>query len=82
MAVLDSCRVRDDVVLRNDSPYPLTNVRFAVTLRKGGKTTNLDLKCDLIKPGETQKWTDVVGGVEGKWDDSSKAELSCDQSPE
>jgi len=74
--------VWDDVILKNDSLYPLTNIRFVLTLQKGDKSETLDLKCDAIKPGEVHKWTDVVKGVEGVWDKTSKSDLACDQSAE
>lgn len=73
--------LQDDIVLRNDSPYPLSNVRFRVHLAKGAINKDLDLSCRWIAPGEVYTWKDVVAGVEGTWDQSrSRISLSCDQS--
>ncbi len=71
--------VWDDVILRNDSVYPLTNVVFVVALNKGGKVEKHVLKCDHILPGEKKTSVDIVTGVEGEWDKSSTGELTCDQ---
>ena len=73
--------LQDDVVMQNNSPYPLTNVRFNVVLHKDARTKKLDLKCEGIQPGKQQKWTNVAEAVKGGWDKTSGAELHCDQSP-
>lgn len=69
----------DDVVLKNESLYPLTNIEFTVTLKKGASTTPVTLRCDAILPGVAKIWSDVVNGAEGEWDKASTAALKCDQ---
>lgn len=72
----------DDVILKNNSPYALTNVVFSVELKQEGRNVPLELKCASIQPGAEQKWIDVVQGADGHWDKSSTAKLSCDQTKE
>lgn len=69
----------DDVILRNDSSFALSNITLSVTLKKGGGQKALKLTCENLAPGETKTWVDIVDGPEGTWDNSSTASLSCDQ---
>lgn len=69
----------DDVVLKNDSLFPLSNIKLSVTLKKGGYQETLTLNCDYLGPGEKMTWGDIVNGCEGTWDKESNATLSCDQ---
>lgn len=69
----------DDVTLTNGSFFPLTNVVLTVNLRQDFTTVPLELKADILTPGQTHTWKDVVDGPRGEWDASSNATLICDQ---
>jgi hypothetical protein len=75
----------DDVILRNDSAFPITAITLSVTLNKSATQQQpayqktLNLTCDGLGPGESKTWVDVVDGAEGVWDNSSTASLQCDQ---
>lgn len=74
--------VFDDVVLQNDSVFPITNVTFTLTLRKGETVKTVEVHCDVVKSGEKMVWRDAVVGVSGHWDiGSSSVSLWCDQFP-
>jgi hypothetical protein len=69
----------DDVILKNESLFPLSNITLSVTLNKGRGQKNLKLTCEYLAPGDSKKWVDIVDGAEGTWDNSSTASLTCDQ---
>ncbi len=69
----------DDVILSNDSRFPLSNIVLSVTLKKGGEQKTLKLACEYLEPGKTKTWVDIVDGAAGTWDNSSTASLLCDQ---
>lgn len=68
----------DDVLVRNDSAFPLSDVQFRPRIESGGKLYNPDLKNDLIQPGETVTWANVFS-IPGSKYSSAKPILTCDQ---
>ncbi len=68
----------DDVIIKNDSAFNLTNVRVQLHIRKGNESWNPEIKCALIKPGETCE-NDNVMSVTGNSYDEGNASLTSDQ---
>jgi len=68
----------DDVVLKNESFLPLTNVRFRVTVRSGLRTWAQSLMADKIDDGAEHTWGDVFSIPDGRFD-AAQGELRCDQ---
>lgn len=66
----------DDILLRNDSPFALTNVVLKVTVTAGERTWNQEVRVDRLESGKTYKWVNVIS-VPRK--NSSRADLRCEQ---
>jgi len=76
--------VWDDVILVNNSSFPLTGVKLKASLNctteEGDKTESLELLCERIEPGAQQVWVDVVSGASGHWNTASNVVISFEQS--
>ncbi|MBL8797397.1 MAG: hypothetical protein JNM56_26075, partial [Planctomycetia bacterium] len=68
----------DDVWLKNNSPFPLNNVRLTVTVNEEGKAKMETLKHRRINSGERYKWTNVFSINEENVRDK-RVVLSCDE---
>ena len=66
----------DDIVVENNSPFELTNVRVEVFIRKGTRTWTPQIRCDSIMPGGSYKAVNVPGS---EYDEAS-ATVYSDQS--
>ncbi len=72
--------VLDDVVVRNDSPFELTNVVVDVMVQSGGRQWKRELKAPSIRAGQSLKFENVFS-VPSSGEKRSGAVLSSDQSP-
>lgn len=70
--------LNDDIVVTNDSKFPLTNVVVDVRLEQDGKVWSPRLTTDVIGLGETRKWENAVS-IPGRKITRSSAQLGCDQ---
>jgi hypothetical protein len=70
--------VNDDIWMRNDTFYPLTHVQLKLDLAKGQQTWTPTLTVDVLQPGETKVWKNVVS-IPGSQLSKSGAKLICDQ---
>lgn len=70
--------INDDITLKNESSYALTNVTLSCSLVQGGKTWSPELRSDFIGPGQKVVWRDCVS-IPGSRLDSKSAALDCDQ---
>ena len=70
--------VWDDLWLRNDSPFPLTNVVLEVRLEQDQQVWTPVLTAPEIAPGQTVWWRDEVS-VPGGWLSRKSATIACDQ---
>lgn len=68
----------DDILLRNDSTYPLTGVVFRPTIHAGGKEWSPVLKAEIIQPGEVYRWSNVVSIPNSRYDNVTLS-FQCDQ---
>lgn len=68
----------DDVRLRNDSLFPLTNVKLALQLEQDGKKWEPTLEAPIIQPGETFTWENAISIPSSRLS-KGEAILSCDQ---
>ena len=73
----------DDIILSNDSDFPLNNVVLSVSLTRkatGKKEWTKDIKCSYIAPHDSYKWTDIMSISSGS-DESitGNAILNCDE---
>lgn len=68
----------DDVIIRNDSPFELTNVRVDLVVKKGNRTWKPDLRVASVKPGASHTFANVVS-IPGSSYDSATATLYSDQ---
>ena len=68
----------DDVRLKNDSTYPLTNIRLSIKLQQDAQKWDRNLEVSLLQPGETYVWENVVS-IPGSRLSNGEAILSCDQ---
>jgi hypothetical protein len=69
----------DDVIVKNSSPFDMTNVQVQVHIRKGSSTWDPVIKCSLIKAGSTCE-RDNVMSITGDAYDTGTASLTSDQS--
>ncbi len=51
--------LRDDVVVRNDSPFAVSGVRVNVGVVSKGKRHDRELKAEAIAPGKVHRWSNV-----------------------
>jgi len=70
--------LNDDILLRNDSRFALTNVVLEYELKQDARTWKGELKIEHVAPGQTQVWTNVISVPGGRLTASSAA-LRCDQ---
>jgi hypothetical protein len=69
----------DDILIRNDSPFELTNIRLDVVMGNTKGTFHPDLmQRKTLKPGETYMFENVTS-VTGSTLTQSAATLTCDQ---
>jgi len=68
----------DDIYLKNDSAYALTNVTLRCSLAQGSKKWNPELTVESIAPGQEMVWKDCVSIPDSRLDKAS-AEVTCDQ---
>ena len=68
----------DDPILRNDSPFPLINVRFTPSILSKGQVYTKELKTDYLAPGDQCKWPDVFS-IPGSTFDSYNYTVVSDQ---
>jgi hypothetical protein len=73
--------LNDDIVVTNDSEFPLTNVVVEARLEQDGKSWTPKLAADLILPGQSHKWANVVSIPERRVTRSDFT-LTCDQNRE
>ena len=70
--------LNDDILLTNNSRFPIARVYFQPHITSGAHKWDLDLQANRIEAGETYKWVDALS-VPGSRIDSGTAQLSCDQ---
>lgn len=70
--------INDDIWLRNDTFYPVSNVQLMLDLAKGQQTWTPTLTVDVLQPGETKVWKSVVS-IPGSQLTQKRAQLNCDQ---
>lgn len=68
----------DDPVLRNDSPFPLTNVRFTPRIASKGKLYTKELTIQYLAPGAGWRWPDVFS-IPGSTFDAYNYSVVSDQ---
>lgn len=66
---------KNDIKLKNESAFPLTNVRLKGTLKEEGRTERFEVSCGHIPAGKIHTWKNEVR-ISG---DEGKAVLECDQ---
>ncbi|MFO0904279.1 MAG: hypothetical protein U0939_14850 [Pirellulales bacterium] len=68
----------DDITVTNNSKFPITGVVVDVLLEQDGKQWTPQLKADVIMPGATYTWANVVS-IPGSRVTKSFVRLKCDQ---
>ena len=68
----------DDIIVKNESPFELTNVHVDVFIRKGEQTWHPEIRCDSIQRGQSYTAVNVVSIPNGEFDEA-KAKLDSDQ---
>jgi hypothetical protein len=70
----------DDIILKNNSPFPLTNVHLTGKIKQYDtrKEWPITLNINSIKPYDKHKWANVVS-VTGSRFDSFEVRVTCDQ---
>ena len=68
----------DDILIRNDSPFELTNVRFKAYISNQGPQYTADVAAKSIKPGATYTAGSATY-ITGNHYDSFTYSISCDQ---
>ena len=69
----------DDVSVKNDSAFPITNVVFKGNFTSNGRAWTPELKVQQIAPSQTYKWVNAISIPGSKIDQSSTASLTADQ---
>ena len=69
----------DDIVLRNASSFPFTNIELDVELEQGEAKLSTKLQLPLLRPGDSHTWQNAVSIPKSKLT-KSNATLTCDQS--
>jgi len=69
-----------DLVVTNDSPFALTNVRAEVTVRRGAKVLSPVVSCATLASGSSCRINDI-GTLAGDRYDEAGGVVSCDQCP-
>ena len=70
--------VLDDLILYNNSVFPLTNVRFTPRIKQGDQIYTKELSTDHIAPRSFAKWADEFS-VTGSAFESYDYTVVCDQ---
>jgi tetratricopeptide (TPR) repeat protein len=70
----------DDIILTNDSAFPLSNIVLSPVIVNEGRTYQADLKLDQLRPGEGHTFENVIS-VSGSKYDKASADLKSDQTP-
>lgn len=81
-AIIDMGYSWSDVILRNESPFPLTNVRFTPRIWQNGKVFSRELLRERLAPGESYNWSGeikVTKDENGHTYDSCDYTIVCDQ---
>lgn len=68
----------DDIVLKNESQFPLTNVELQYELKQDARPWNGKLMAVHIAPGQSHVWRNEIS-VPGRRLTSKTATLGCDQ---
>lgn len=68
----------DDILLTNQSRFPITDVHFKTHITSGTKDWDLDLRTQRIEAGEIYMWENALS-VPGSSITSGKGTLSCAQ---
>ena len=68
----------DDVVVMNNSPFPLTNVTFHVHITKGNEVWDKTVTCKSIKPRSSCE-ADNIMSITGNSYDNAQGTLTSDQ---
>ena|GEM_PF-2240786 len=68
----------DDIVLTNTSSFPITNVIVDARLEQGSKSWSRRLNTDLLMPGESKTWENVVSIPGGRLTKATVT-MRCDQ---
>ncbi|MEI7776474.1 MAG: hypothetical protein WCK17_17060 [Verrucomicrobiota bacterium] len=71
--------LNDDVSVRNDSAFPITNVVYRAHITSNGRTWTPELKVDRIDPGKTHTWPNVFSIPGSRNDQSSTVTITTDQ---
>ena len=72
--------LNDDVMLKNESPFPLTGVVLRIQVKAKGRTFDRELKVARVEPGDTATWVDAIS-IPGSRTDERRSALSCEQEP-
>lgn len=68
----------DDIIMTNKSRFPLTGVIFTADLEQDGKRWRPQMTAEVIMPGETYKWENIVSIPKGRLSKGT-ANMVCDQ---
>ena len=68
----------DDITLRNNSAFALTNVQLTYSIEGGGQTFNGSVSVPRLGVGQTKTWRNEVS-VKGSRTKSRNATVTCDQ---
>ncbi len=69
----------DDITLTNTSAFALTNVVWTPRIEQNDKVWTPELTAQIIQPGQTLKWENIVS-IPGSRITNSSSTLTCDQS--
>ena len=75
---IDEGWLNDDVILINNSAFPITNIKLAASVKKDSTHRVATLTCRRIEPGASYKRTNAFPAVSGKWEHAT-ARLTCDE---
>jgi hypothetical protein len=73
-------RPLDDVIVKNESPFALTNVIIDLYVRQGRRSWEPVIRRELLMPGETYKASDLMSVPRARHDEATGV-LFCDQDP-
>jgi uncharacterized protein (TIGR03000 family) len=68
----------DDIWIKNESAFPLTDVELTPVIIAKGKEFTKTLKVGVLPPGQTHKWADVFSIPDSKADKAT-ATMKCEQ---
>jgi hypothetical protein len=70
--------LNDDILVKNNSAFALTNVKFKVHIESGTTKIDRELTADRIDPGQTYEWVDAVSIPNSRYDKAGGTFI-CDQ---